>query len=603
MQRFIRKLSHGLGYISVRNKIFLLNAVIIVISLSVFAYFANQISSEAIIHKATQNASRELALIDKSLSTLAINAEDSIRILSTNDRLQRALETYRNQDINPMEALDIKRTLSSVISSMVTPNTHYAAASIMTANQELFEIGYADNNSVRQVITDDMVKAITKKKVPTWINLFYMNLKDSGKAHVFTIAKPIIGLDTGRMLGIAALYLKESDIAAIYLENAVNKNDQFLILDNDMQIISSRNKADLFKNLSDVQVLDTDELVTLKETGSIIKYITGKQHLLTLRQFEKLDWQIISMIPLEEITMETKGITKLIVILGFSCLLFAFLANYLLSYTITRPILSLARLMKEIHRGNINQRTNVRSKDEIGQLGEGFNTLMNKVSQLLDQVYLEQKTKHEIEFRLLQSQIKPHFLYNTIETIISFIKLDMKDNAMLTARNLAGFYRISLSKGSDIITVREEVQLITSYLTIQKLRYIDIDYQIDISTEILDFQIPKLTLQPLVENAIYHGLKPMSEKGVLTIHGSMRGADIILEVADNGVGMAPETVKNLLMHGAETSAGESFGLGSVQMRIRLMYGEPYGVSIESQTGVFTKVTVCLPAKKSIGGAL
>lgn len=220
---------------------------------------------------------------------------------------------------------------------------------------------------------------------------------------------------------------------------------------------------------------------------------------------------------------------------------------------------------------------------------------MDMTNNLLDQVFEEQKTKHEIEFKLLQSQIKPHFLYNTMETIISFIKLDMKENAMLTARNLASFYRISLSHGQDIISVREEIQLISSYLTIQKLRYVEMDYVLDISPDILPFQIPKLTLQPLVENAIYHGLKPKREQGCLTIHGYLDGGRMKIEVIDNGAGMDPEVARHLLHQPDAKSSGESFGIGSVHMRLQLVYGADAGLSIESAPHAGTKVTVCLPA--------
>ena len=422
-----------------------------------------------------------------------------------------------------------------------------------------------------------------------------MNFRSGYKAPVFTITKPIIGLDTGKMLGTAALYLEEADIAAVYLENIVNQNDRFLILDNNMTVISSRNKADLFLNLSVVQPLADNERASLLKSGSVIKRIDGNQVLLTMRTFGKLNWRILSMVPLKEITTETLGITRLIVILGFSCLMFAFAASYLLSHTITQPILSLAQIMKEMHKGNMDVRTEIHSRDEIGRLGEGFNQLMDMTNQLLAQVCEEQKTKHEIEFKLLQSQIKPHFLYNTMETIISFIKLDMKENAMLTARNLAAFYRISLSHGDDIISIGEEIRLISSYLTIQKLRYVEMDYTVEISPDILRFQIPKLTLQPLVENAIYHGLKPLREQGSLTLRGYLEGNSIKIEVIDNGVGMDVETVAHLLHHSPSGNGGESFGIGSVHTRLQLVYGSAGGLTIESKLGDFTKVTVFLPA--------
>ena len=662
MKERLSRLLFRISTISIRNKILALTAVVIVVSLTVFAYFATRISSDAIIAKATHNAARELALIDRSLSTLAASAEDSIRMLSTNDRLQAALGSHRKSGDDAIASLDTISTLSSVISSMVTPNTHYAAASILTADQELFEIGYADNRWVRKILDAERLEAIRQKKTPSWTGLHDMNFRSGYKAPVFTIAKPIIELDTGRTLGTAALYLEESVVAAVYLENQLNQNDRFLVLDADMNVLSSANKQDLFQPLSAVQPLPDKTLARLAREGSVIRRIDGQQVLLTLHVFHKLDWRILSMIPLKEITTETRGITRLIVILGLGCLLFAVAASYLLAHTITRPILSLARLMKEMNRGNLDVRTHFTAHDEIGQLGDGFNRLMDMVGRLLEQVRQEQRLQHETEFRLLQSQIKPHFLYNTMETIISFIKLDMKDHAMRTAHSLAAFYRGSLSHGHDIISIREETALITSYLTIQQLRYVGMETDIAMQPDILDCRIPKLTLQPLVENAIYHGLKPKREAGRLTIKGWLDGDRVRLEVTDDGVGMTPETIRRVMGHvdpayaghggqaadppngsrhgtqssdppkgsahaglvphdgsahgaprddgtdasappsadpgGAPPSTGSRFGLGSVLTRLRLTFGETADLWIESEPNNGTRVVVLLPAATS-----
>ena len=252
--------------------------------------------------------------------------------------------------------------------------------------------------------------------------------------------------------------------------------------------------------------------------------------------------------------------------------------------------------MKEIQSGNMKLRANFTAKDEIGMLGAGFNNLMDKINELLEQIYTDQKLKRESEFKLLQSQIKPHFLYNTIETIISFIKLDLKDKAMTAAKNLAGFYRISLSKGDDIITIDDEIRLIENYLAIQKLRYVEyLDYSVEADEEILQFRIPKLTLQPLVENSIYHGLKQKSGKGMLKIKGYFEDGTVKIEVFDDGVGMDEESIARVLDRSANAQKKSDFGVYSVDSRIKLLYGELYGISIESRVGEYTKVTVTIPA--------
>jgi two-component system sensor histidine kinase YesM len=252
--------------------------------------------------------------------------------------------------------------------------------------------------------------------------------------------------------------------------------------------------------------------------------------------------------------------------------------------------------MRKVKLGKMDLRVDFNSNDEIGMLGEGFNNLMEKVQELMKEIYNEQKWKREYEFKLLQSQIKPHFLYNTLETIISFIKLDMKENAVKTTKSLAGFYRTSLSKGNDIITISNEVDLNSNYLSIQKLRYTEyLDYKLEFDEEILKYSIPKLTLQPLIENSIYHGLKQKEEKGHLIIKGYKEDNKIKIEVIDDGVGISKDRIYSLLNPSNEVDKSIDFGISSINSRLKLLYGEKYGLEIESELGEYTKIIVNLPA--------
>lgn len=579
--------------ISLKTRIFIFYAAILLASLSVFAILTIKISNEAIVEKATINAERELALINKSLLNLTQNIEDYVRILSTDNRLQVQLERLISSKISSLDNLEVEKSLSTVISNVVTPTSNIAAASILSTDGKLFDIGYVDNSCIYPILDGHI---IVPNKTPTWSGLIKVKYKYAGDGNVFAISKIVIGSDTGHILGTAILYLKEENIASIYLDNMVNQDDKFFIMDDQSNVISTQDKSELFKKFDEEKYLGENRLSEIFTAKSFIRNIGGKQALITVQNFQKLNWKIVSVIPLDEITHENKGITRLIVIFGVICLICAFIASYLLSYTISKPILKLVNIMKEIKSGNMKLRANLKVKGEIGMLGDGFNSLMDKINGLLEQIYHEQRFKRENEFKLLQSQIKPHFLYNTIETIISFIKLGLKDNAMLTAKNLAGFYRISLSKGKDIISIEDEMNLIDNYLSIQKLRYVEyLDYQLDFDEKILKYQIPKLTLQPLVENSIYHGLKQKEKKGMLTIRGYYEQDLIKIEVIDDGVGMTEEQIRMVLHRPLENQKSNDFGLYSVAARLKLLYGEQYGLNIESRVGEYTKVIVSLPA--------
>ncbi|WP_027628860.1 cache domain-containing sensor histidine kinase [Ruminiclostridium cellobioparum] len=581
---------------SIKSKIFIFYAGILLASLSVFAILTINISNQAIVEKVTKNAERELSLIDKSLLNLANNSENYARILSMDNRMQNQLERIENNELDSVDNIEVEKTLSTVISNVVQPNTNIAAASIMSSQNMFFDVGYIDNSSISAYFNRKLINSITQNKVPTWTGLIKVRYKFGGDENVFAIAKTIIGMDTGHVLGTAVLYLKEKDVAAIYLNNIVNEDDKFFIVDSQKNIISTQDKSQLYRKFDEGMYLGKYKIEDISDTKSLIRNIGDRKVLITVQDFKKLDWKVISVIPLDEITHENRRMTQIIVIFGVICLICAFAASYLLSYTISKPILKLVNIMKEIKSGNLKLRADLNVKGEIGMLGDGFNSLMDKINGLVEQIYAEQRLKRENEFKLLQSQIKPHFLYNTIETIISFIKLNLKDNAMATAKYLAGFYRISLSKGNDIITIRDEMNLIDNYLSIQKMRYVEyLDYRLEFEEDILNYQIPKLTLQPLVENSIYHGLKQKEDKGILIIKGARKNNQVRIEVYDDGVGMSEEQIYRVLNRPDNDSKSSDFGTHSVDSRIKLLYGEEYGLTIESMVGQYTRVTLTLPA--------
>lgn len=425
--------------------------------------------------------------------------------------------------------------------------------------------------------------------------LMKFKFRYEGDDNVFAVSKTVIHKDTGKTVGLVVLYVKETVIASIYERKMNYKGGNFYILDQYGKIISSQNKANLyldFKEATSISIPNSTQV----ESG-FFQGNGSEKVLVSTHRLEPLEWSIVSVIPIDEITVERKEINKLIIWIGSLCLLFAFIISYLLSRSITRPIFQLSRTMRDIRTGHLTVRSSYQSSDEIGYLNDVFNNLMDRIEELMAENVEEQKTKAEIEFKLLQTQVQPHFLYNTLETIISLIKLNMKTEAITAAKYMANFYKISLSKGNDIISLREEMQLSESYLEIQQLRYVEyMEYSMDIDEEIMSCLISKLTLQPIVENAIYHGLKRKMEKGLLRITGRRVGDEVRIEIYDNGVGIEESQIKGLLREVSDTSERTGFGVRSVHNRIRMLYGDRYGLEVESEVGLYTRVTIRLPFK-------
>ncbi len=233
-------------------------------------------------------------------------------------------------------------------------------------------------------------------------------------------------------------------------------------------------------------------------------------------------------------------------VLTVALVLAAAVVTFLIARGILQPIQELCDATEKVGEGDFAVRAQIRSRDEIAALGRAFNNMAENMQSLIDQVREDEEKMRKLDLRLLQEQINPHFLYNTLDTIVWLIESNETDQAVDMVITLSNFFRLVLSKGKEFISIREEEEHIRNYLEIQEMRYHDIlEYNIQIDQSIYDHQIPKLTLQPLVENALYHGIKYKRAKGYIHIHGEKDGDRILLTVRDNGVGMDAEELEVL----------------------------------------------------------
>ncbi len=279
-----------------------------------------------------------------------------------------------------------------------------------------------------------------------------------------------------------------------------------------------------------------------------------------------------------------------------SCFLVVIILLYSVRFTrrITRPIDALAEKAGRLGEGDFSvQPINTKSA-EIQTLDNGFNEMVGRINTLMEKQIEDQNYLHRTELELLQAQINPHFLYNTLDSIVILADSHRDEDVVKMVTSLSVFFRNSLSKGKDIITLRAEVNQVTSYLDIQKIRYSDIlDYTICIPEELLEYAVPKLVLQPLVENAIYHGTKNKRGVGKITITGESRGEDMLLQVKDDGAGMDEEQL-NTLRAGVYEDRHTGLGLVNVHKRVKLYCGDEYGLSFDSVLGEGTTASILLP---------
>ncbi len=278
--------------------------------------------------------------------------------------------------------------------------------------------------------------------------------------------------------------------------------------------------------------------------------------------------------------------------------------SFRLGRSVTAPIMELCRRVQDVAGGDLAVREPVRSDTyEIRILGEGLEQMIGQLNAQIEEGTRKQESLRRMELALLQAQINPHFLYNTLDTIIWLIEADRPQAAEEMVSDLSAFFRHTLSKGKDVITLAEETEHIRSYLQIQQARYKDIlRYTIDMDPEVLASALPKLTLQPLVENALYHGVKLKRAMGHIRVAARREGGDVLIQVADDGMGMTPERLQEL-RQAMEAGERVGFGLATVNERLRLLFGPEYGLELASRQGAGTTVSVHIPYHNGSEAAL
>ncbi|WP_211093677.1 cache domain-containing sensor histidine kinase [Cohnella fermenti] len=332
---------------------------------------------------------------------------------------------------------------------------------------------------------------------------------------------------------------------------------------------------------------------------SIEKTINNRSYQIMQDRFEHIGWKIVVVFPFDEAkSFVIKWQFYTVVIVLFTVFL-AVLVSWFFTNSIIKPVRKLRRIMQRVEEGELHLRFEGRSKDEIGQLGDSFNKMVQEIEQLIHMVYSEQKGKREAELKVLQEQIKPHFLYNTLDTIQWMAQDRDADDIVEIVIALTNLFRIGLSRGNEHIPLEDEIKHVESYLIIQMMRYEGkLSYQInELPYQLKKSKVLKLILQPLVENAIYHGIKMKKGKGHIRIESEARDGKLVLSVIDNGLGMKPEQLEIIrqgVIHVGNPEHKDGFGLFNVNERIRLTYGISYGIEVHSEYEAGTRVEVFLP---------
>ena len=392
--------------------------------------------------------------------------------------------------------------------------------------------------------------------------------------------------------GVLLVDINFSGIEQICKNVNVGKSGYVYLVDREGEIIYHPRQQLIYSDL----IVENNKAVANYDDGNHTETFQGEERLVTIKTVGYTGWKIVGVMPMADITSDYKQISLYAIFIMFFAIFILVFLNMFVSSRIANPIRSLEKSVNKLENGVKDVDISISGSYEIQHLGKAIRSMVNQMHTLMDNIVLEQESKRKSELDALQAQINPHFLYNTLDSIIWMIENENYDGAIIMVTALARLFRISLSKGKNIITVKDEIEHARNYLTIQNIRYKNkFTYTIEADEGTLNFASIKLIIQPLIENAIYHGMEFMGGDGEILVKTYIKENDLYIDVIDNGLGMLQEVADTLLTTESKVEKKSSgIGLKNVNERIQLYFGKNYGVKIYSEPDEGTTISIHMP---------
>ncbi|MDY3920126.1 MAG: histidine kinase [Candidatus Limivivens sp.] len=411
--------------------------------------------------------------------------------------------------------------------------------------------------------------------------------------HILYVKKIADLQKLGNYLGYVTASIPVSKIADIVNQGELTVNTSLAVINSHNEVITSKNN--LFSEISDIRTLiDTNDLQS-SDSLKQVKY-NNALYLMGYREIPNSDWLLVMLIPYSDVLLTTRKFQVQMILSLLLVILICLPIMYRLSKSLNSRIVVLKNMMKQSSSGIFLTEPIDNGKDEIGELTQSFYKMQTKISKLVEDQYKLGYEIKDLEFQVLQSQINPHFLYNTLDMIHW---MGLKHNCIEVseaAGKLGEFYSLSLGHGEKIVPIQDELRHIQAYINIQNMRFDNrITFFNEVPAELYQYYMIKIVLQPIVENSISHGiLERADETGTITVRGEKDGGIIRLYISDNGVGIPPERLTTILQKDSHQKQ-HGYGVWNIHERLRLSYGPEYGLSYQSEVGAGTTVTVILPA--------
>lgn len=566
-----------------REKILINYLIVIIVTIVALSTIVTTVSSNSVEELADNNTLQLIKQVNNNIEFYINNIEDIIYYISSdkdvNEFLFKGKSNSNEKDI--IELLTLYEKANREIAGMMIVNLedefisdYMERVSRDPLKNEKWYVQATGNPKHIQILSNTIGR-----------NIRYKDNVYSGD-DVVTISKAILN-EKEEIIGVILI-----DLKLIVIEEAI---DDVVVGKSGFVYVQNKDNRIVYSPVNDIVYRIQPKWLKGNSRSRQID-IKNVKYKIMWHDSSYTGWKIVGVFSLKDTLYAVNNIKIIIIIFSIGVVVLSFFISFYLSNTITKPIGELENLMQRAEEGQLEVKFNREYDDEIGHLGRRFNKMIEAVKNLINLVNIEQQKKKEAELEIFRAQIKPHFLYNTLDTIHWLIKENNNLEAGIVLKALTTLFRISLSKGKEQIEIKEELKHVESYITIQKVRYGDkFDYEINCTKDIMELKITKLILQPIVENALYHGIKEKRGKGFIKIDITKEGDEILLYVIDDGIGISEKETDRLNKVLSKNIEKENeYGLVNVNEKIKLTYGNQYGVIIESKEGEGTKVIIKHP---------
>lgn len=582
-----------------RYKMIIVFSIFILIPVIISGFLSYQKQSEVIYGDYVKYKERINKQIINSIEENILSLETQSAALFVNPSDALTLVTTSNDKINA-SYLNLFNSTKSYILSLLDTNPSIRGVSLIAMNGEIKQ--YVGNNFVglnlQSVKNEEwFVETIAQKGVPYIVQPHYNSFEVEDKKNrrmIVSVAKAIVDLDSFQVYGVILI---DQDIA--YLSQILNsaemeQGEAILIYDKNGDVIYQNQQVDARESAQMLTQINS-------ESGVQKCRLTGKEMLISSDYSHKLDWRIVSAVPMTIMDSKTSYVKKISITSVIIQAFLIFIISSAISFLITRSLTTLSKSIRELEKGNFDTNVDIKGKDEIAQIGHAFNEMVYNLKNLIDQKYKLELLRKGSEISALQSQINPHFLFNTLNSMKAVADRENSPIVVEMIQSLSDNFRYCMTKGRQMVSFDEELEHVENYLYLQEYRYHG-KYKViyNIPGDMLKAQVPRLILQPIVENAINYGLENRTEQGEIIIAAQRINKQIYIYISDNGKGISENVLKELNVNISKkakdfTSADfVHIGISNVNARIKLMFGDEYGVSIYSVENEKTTIKLTLP---------